>query len=75
MFPLIFCFLSDLPLSITKDIAIIDSPKKEVDIGKNSNKKESVLKLKKKKKREETVVLFSKAAIADPSFFSFFFFL
>ena len=42
-------------VSITKDIAIIDSPKKEVDIGKNSNKKESVLKLKKKKKREETV--------------------
>jgi len=42
-------------VSITKDIAIIDSPKKEVNTGKSSNKKDSVLKLKKKKKEEETV--------------------
>lgn len=42
-------------VSITKDIAIIDSPKKEVNTGKSSNKKDSVLKLKKKKKGEETV--------------------
>lgn len=34
-------------ISITKDIAVIDSPKKEVDTGKSNNKK--------KKKREKTV--------------------